>query len=146
RVPLLFDAGSCVITSAVRSIDWKRYRIDSFDTAPLVVLVNVISVHVPYTSTGKQSIADIDEIYNEIRLALMDAARKLAFYLGGKFRRLYQVKRRKTLEKYLPEIARALHILTGEPEEKIKEYFLSLIESRIEIEEVSDVEAEATEA
>ncbi|AFK23027.1 DNA topoisomerase VI subunit B [Pyrococcus sp. ST04] len=146
RVPLLFDAGSCVITSAVRSIDWKRYRIDSFETSPIVVLVNVISVHVPYTSTGKQSIADIEEIHNEIRLALMEAARRLAFYLGGKFRRLYQVKRRKTLEKYLPEIARALHILTGEPEEKIKEYFLNLIESKIEVEEVSEVEAEATEA
>ncbi|AEC51071.1 DNA topoisomerase VI subunit B [Pyrococcus sp. NA2] len=146
RVPLLFDAGSCVITSAVRSIDWKRYKIDSFDTSPLVVLVNVVSVHVPYTSTGKQSIADIEEIYNEIRLALMDAARKLAFYLGGKYRRLYQIKRRKTLEKYLPEIARSLHILTGEPEERIREYFLRLIESKIEVEEVEGVEVEEAEA
>ncbi|AEH24043.1 DNA topoisomerase VI subunit B [Pyrococcus yayanosii] len=145
RVPLLFDAGSCVITSAVRSIDWKRYRIDSFENAPLVVMVNVVSVHVPYTSTGKQSIADVEEIYNEIRLAIMDAARKLATYLGGKYRRLYQVKRRKTFEKYLPEITRSLHIITGEPEEKIKEYFLNLIESRFQsiegIEEVAENEA-----
>ncbi|AAL81703.1 DNA topoisomerase VI subunit B [Pyrococcus furiosus DSM 3638] len=148
RVPLLFDAGSCVITSAVRSIDWRRYRVESFDNAPLVVLVNVVSVHVPYTSTGKQSIASIDEIYNEIRLALMEAARRLAAYLGGKYRRLYQIRRKKIFEKYLPEIARSLHILTGEPEEKIKEYFLRLIESKITVaqEGVSEVEVEEGEA
>ncbi|MCD6523935.1 MAG: DNA topoisomerase VI subunit B, partial [Thermococcus sp.] len=118
RVPLLFDAGSCVTTQAARSVDWKRYKVDDLDRTPLVLMINVVSVHVPYTGTGKQSIASVDEIYNEIRLAIMDAARRLQTYLSGKHRRLYQVKRKKTFEKYVPEIARALSVLTGEPEEK----------------------------
>ena len=129
RVPLLFDAGSCVTTQAARSIDWRRYKVDDLDRAPLVLMINVVSVHVPYTGTGKQSIASVDEIYNEIRLAIMDAARRLQTYLSGKHRRLYQAKRKKTFEKYVPEIARALSILTGEPEERIREYFLRFIES-----------------
>ena len=129
RVPLLFDAGSCVTTQAARSIDWKRYKIDDPDRAPLVLMINVVSVHVPYTGTGKQSIASVDEIYNEIRLAIMDAARRLQTYLSGKHRRLAQVRRKKTFEKYVPEIARALSILTGEPEERIREYFLRFIEN-----------------
>ncbi|ASJ07147.1 DNA topoisomerase VI subunit B [Thermococcus pacificus] len=142
RVPLLFDAGSCVTTIAARSIDWKRYKVDDPDRTPLVVMINVISVHVPYTGTGKQSIANDEDIYNEIRLALMDAARRLQTYLSGKHRKLHQVKRRKTFEKYVPEIARALSVLTGEPEEAIREYFVRFIEnhfaSREAPEEVSE--------
>ncbi|MDI3474545.1 MAG: topoisomerase subunit [Thermococcaceae archaeon] len=149
RVPLLFDAGACVTTSAARSIDWKRYKVDDLDRAPLVLMINVVSVHVPYTGTGKQSIASDDDIYNEIRLAIMDAARKLQTYLSGKHRRLYQVKRRKTFEKYVPEIARALSILVGVPEEEVKKYFLSFIESRFsdsDVEEPAVVEEVAENA
>ncbi|ANF23453.1 DNA topoisomerase VI subunit B [Thermococcus piezophilus] len=147
RVPLLFDAGSCVTTLAARSIDWKRYKVDDLERAPVVLMINVISVHVPYTGTGKQSIANVEEIYNEIRLAIMDAARKLQTYLSGKHRRLYQVKRKKTFEKYVPEIARALSILTGEPEEEIKNYFLGFIEMKFAQSESEEraVPAEVTE-
>ncbi|WP_461866848.1 DNA topoisomerase VI subunit B [Thermococcus sp.] len=136
RVPLLFDAGSCVTTTAARSIDWKRYKVDDIDRAPLVLMINVISVHVPYTSTGKQSIANDEEILNEIRLAIMDAARRLQTYLSGKHRKLYQIKRRKTFEKYLPEVTRALSILTGEPEDAIESYFRKLVEERFREKEV----------
>jgi len=130
RVPLLFDAGSCVTTLSTRSIDWKRYKVDDPDRAPLVLMINVVSVHVPYTGTGKQSIANVEEVYNEIRLAIMDAARRLQTYLSGKHRRLYQVKRRKTFQKYVPEIATALSVLVGEPPEKVEKYFLTFIEKR----------------
>ena len=141
RVPLLFDAGSCVTTLAARSIDWKRYRIDDLERTPLVLMINVISVHVPYTGTGKQSIANDEDIYNEIRLAIMDAARRLQTYLSGKHRRLSQVKRKKTFQKYVPEIARALSILVGVPEEEVAKYFINFIESRFaEIEEPAPAE------
>ncbi|WP_457752535.1 DNA topoisomerase VI subunit B [Thermococcus sp.] len=130
RVPLLFDAGSCVTTLAARSIDWKRYRVDDPERTPLVLMINVISVHVPYTGTGKQSIANDEDIYNEIRLAIMDAARRLQTYLSGKHRRLSQVKRKKTFQKYVPEIARALSILVGVPEDEVAKYFVTFIESR----------------
>ena len=141
RVPLLFDAGSCVTTLAARSIDWKRYRVDDPERTPLVLMINVISVHVPYTGTGKQSIANDEDIYNEIRLAIMDAARRLQTYLSGKHRRLSQVKRKKTFQKYVPEIARALSILVGVPEEEAAKYFISFIESRFaDIEESAPVE------
>ncbi|AIF69816.1 DNA topoisomerase [Palaeococcus pacificus DY20341] len=143
RVPLLFDAGSCVTTSAVRSVDWKRYKVDNLEDAPMVVFVNVISVHVPYTSTGKQSIASEEEIYEEIRLALMEIGRRLKKYLSGKHRKLHQVKRRRTLEKYVDEVAEALSILTEKPKEEIKPYFLGLIEKKFEAPEVEAAEGEA---
>lgn len=139
RVPLLFDAGSCVTTLAARSIDWKRYKVDDLDRAPLVLMINVISVHVPYTGTGKQSIASVEEIQNEIRLAIMDAARRLQSYLSSKHRKLHQAKRRKTFEKYVPEIAKALSILTGEDEETVKGYFLRYIEGHFKAREAKMV-------
>lgn len=132
RVPLLFDAGSCVTTLATKSVDWKRYRIDDLENAPLMVMINVLSVHVPYTSTGKQSIASEEEIYEEIRLALMEVGRRLKRYLSGKHRKLYVVKRRKTLEKYIDEIAKALSALVNEPEEEVRNYFVELITRRFE--------------
>ncbi|QDA31690.1 DNA topoisomerase VI subunit B [Thermococcus indicus] len=140
RVPLLFDAGSCVTTLAARSVDWRRYKVDDLDRAPLVLMINVISVHVPYTGTGKQSIANVEEIQNEIRLAIMDAARRLQTYLSGKHRRLHQAKRRRTFEKYVPEIAKALSVLTGEPEEEVKNYFLSYIEGHFAAKEAGGAE------
>ncbi|ASJ11218.1 DNA topoisomerase VI subunit B [Thermococcus sp. P6] len=140
RVPLLFDAGSCVTTLASRSVDWKRYRVQDPEHTPLVLLINVVSVHVPYTGTGKQSIASVEEIQNEIRLAIMDAARRLKTYISGKHRTLHQVRRRKTFEKYVPEIARALSILTGEDEGVIADYFLKFIENRFKARETRKAE------
>lgn len=143
RVPLLFDAGSCVTTSATRSVDWKRYRVESLEEAPMVIFVNVVSVHVPYTSTGKQSVAGEEEIYEEIRLALMEVGRRLQKYLSGKHRKISQVKRRKTLEKYVDEVSEALAILTGRPAGDIRELLMALIERKFE--EVVGEEAEVSE-
>ena len=57
RVPLTFDQGSCAITEALKSIDWKRYGLKDLDNTPLTLFVNLISTQVPYLSTGKQSIS-----------------------------------------------------------------------------------------
>ena len=40
RVPLAFDQGSCAITEALKSVDWKRYGIRDLDNAPITVFVN----------------------------------------------------------------------------------------------------------
>ena len=84
RAPLLFDSGGCAITKAVQTIDWKRYGIKDFENSPITIFVNLISVHIPYTSAGKQAISDEDEIMEELRLALMDAGRKTGMFIAGK--------------------------------------------------------------
>src|SRR3989338_3632128 len=47
RVPLLFDAGNCAITQAVKTIDWGRYSLKDYENMPVSVFVNFISVYVP---------------------------------------------------------------------------------------------------
>ncbi len=118
RVPLLFDSSACAITQAVNSINWKNYGIDDIKNAPVVILVNLVSTHVPYTTAGKQAIADIPEVYEEIRAALMDAGRKLREYTSKLAQLEELLQKKKILEHYLPEVSSALaRILERKPEE-----------------------------
>jgi DNA topoisomerase-6 subunit B len=112
RAPLIFDQGGCAITSAVRNIDWRRYGVD-ISTAPLTLFVNVVSAYVPYTSAGKQSIAEEPEVYEEIRATIMDAARELRRYLYRKIRVKEKQIRAGVFEQYLPIIARRAASLAG---------------------------------
>jgi len=112
RVPLVFDQGGCAIFQAANSIDWRRYGVDP-ENMPVVLFVNISSVYVPYTSAGKQSIADEPEIVAEVRSAIMEAARELKAFLNRKIR--MKERREKTLifERYLPVIARKAAKLAG---------------------------------
>ncbi len=113
RAPLIFDQGGCAISTAVRSIDWRRYGVD-VTAAPVTLFVNVVSAYVPYTSAGKQSIADEPEVLSEIRAAIMDVARELRQYLYRKTRIKERHERAGIFEQYLPVIARKAAHLAGE--------------------------------
>ena len=118
RVPLTFDAGSCAITEALKSIDWKRYGLKDLDNTPLSLFVNIISTQVPYLSTGKQSVSPEPEIVQEIRQATMKLARKLQKHLRAKKAAKEKEKRSKVFEEYVPVIIEEAAKLgeTGIPE------------------------------
>ncbi|WP_407454714.1 DNA topoisomerase VI subunit B [Methanobrevibacter sp.] len=118
RVPLTFDAGSCAITEALKSIDWKRYGLRDLDNTPLTLFVNIISTQVPYLSTGKQSVSPEPEIVNEIRQATMKLARQLQKHIRAKRAAKEKEKRSKIFEDYVPVIIEEAAKLgeTGVPE------------------------------
>ena len=118
RVPLTFDAGSCAITEALKSIDWKRYGLKDLDNTPLSLFVNIISTQVPYLSTGKQSVSPEPEIVQEIRQTTMKLARKLQKHLRAKKAAKEKEKRSKVFEEYVPVIIEEAAKLgeTGIPE------------------------------
>ena len=118
RVPLTFDAGSCAITEALKSIDWKRYGLRDMDNTPLTLFVNIISTQVPYLSTGKQSVSPEPEIVHEIRQATMKLARKLQKHIRSKKAAKEKEKRSKVFEEYVPVIIEEAAKLgeTGVPE------------------------------
>jgi DNA topoisomerase-6 subunit B len=119
RAPLIFDQGGCAITMAAKSIDWRRYGVDP-ESSPITLFVNVSSAYVPYTSAGKQSIADEPEIIEEIRAAIMEVARELRKYLYRKIRSKERQERAGIFERYLPVIARKAARLAGAEEPDIK--------------------------
>lgn len=119
RVPLTFDQGSCGITEALRSIDWKRYGIKDLENASITVFANIVSTHVPYMSTGKQSVAPEEEIMHEVRQATMKIARSLQKYLNAKRAAKEEAMRSKVFETYVPLILKEAAMLA---EEDVPEY------------------------
>ncbi len=146
RAPLLFDQGNCAITKAVHSVDWKRYGLRDLETAPLTILVNFISVHIPYTGAGKQAIADEDEVMEEVRLALMQSGRKTGMYISRKRKEKEKQMKREMFYKYIPEVAGALSRITKKNEEKLKNQLEKLVLEKLKLEEAKDAaEMEAEE-
>jgi DNA topoisomerase-6 subunit B len=113
RAPLLFDAGGCAITEAIKSVEWKRYGIRDFENEKITVLVNLSSVHVPYTGAGKQAVATEEEVVDEVKMAVMEAARDLQRYLHGMTRERVRVERKKAIMRYLKQLSADLAELAG---------------------------------
>jgi DNA topoisomerase VI subunit B len=125
KVPLLYHQSDCATTEAVVDTDFRRYGFSQssgqLPSGPLVILVHFASVWVPYTSEGKQAIADYPEIMKEIKLALQDAGRRLSAYVRHKNKLKDKQLRRELFEKYIPELAESLEKLTDKQRKKIIE-------------------------
>jgi DNA topoisomerase-6 subunit B len=117
RIPLLFQQGDCAITTAIQSIDWRRYGLDQpsgngIPIGPAIFLTHVASTQIPYTSESKEAIADIEEIENEIKLAFREVARKVQMHINKKVRRVKTREKFDLITKILPEIAKkSAHML-----------------------------------
>src|SRR5947199_10371997 len=92
RVPLLYQAGGCALTHAVSTVDWRRYGLEQrggqgLRLGPAIILVQVCSTKVPYTSEAKEAVATVDEIMTELGLALKEGGRRLKIHLTKKAHR-----------------------------------------------------------
>jgi len=147
RVPLLYQQGGCVTTSAISSIDWRRYGLTQpsgkgIPTGPAIFLTHVSSSLIPFTSESKEAIADVDEIENEIKLAFRECTRKVQHHINKK------VRRKKTREKFdlitriLPEIAKKSANMLDKPVPSLDPIITKImdvvwIEDLIEYEKIS---------
>jgi DNA topoisomerase-6 subunit B len=117
RVPLQYQRSACAITKAVISIDWKKYGLQqargALPTGPTLVIVHIASVWVPFTSESKEAVASYPEIVKELRLALMEAGRRLGAYVRRRKREADEHKKRSYIEKYIPHIGDALQEILG---------------------------------
>ncbi|MFH1450448.1 MAG: DNA topoisomerase VI subunit B [archaeon] len=120
RAPLLFDAGSCALSKSMSSIDWKRYKFVDIENSSVTIFINIVSTHVPYTSAGKQAVAEEDEIVAEVRFALMQIGRILQKYLSGKRKAAERDAKKKMFERYVPETAKAVSKLSGDKPEDLE--------------------------
>ncbi len=123
RVPLLYSQSSCCSFKAVAETSWKNYGLtqprNAIPSGPLVVMVHMVSVWVPFTSESKEAIADYDEIRKEMKLALQECGRKLGTYLRRRKRMARESERRSVFERYIGEISRCCNSLTGTDTEKL---------------------------
>ena len=135
RVPLLYQQSACAITKSVVSNTWKNYGIQqargALPTAPMVLMVHIASVWVPFTSESKEAVASYPEIVKEIKLALQDVGRKLGLYIRRGLREADAEKKRSYIEKYIPHIGIALQEILG-IDDKRKEKVCATLKDTLE--------------
>lgn len=109
RVPLLYQQGGCVTTHAVEDVKWKQYGLNQpgggIPVGPVILLIHVASINVPFTSESKDAIADIPVIKEEIDLAIKDVARKLKHYLSKQSNLKKRREKEIIITKVLPKMA-----------------------------------------
>ncbi len=131
RVPLLYQQGACAITEAVVDTNWKPYGLQhsggSMPVGPVIVVVHIASVWVPFTNEAKDAVAHYLEIIKEIKLALQEVGRQLGSYIRKTVRVREQQERVNLFEKYIPEVANGLSILSGNKKEKIEEHLKKIL-------------------
>ena len=112
RVPLLYQAGACAVSDAVSDVNWKAYGLaqpkGGLPLGPVVILVHMASVWVPFTSESKEAIAHYPEIVKEMTYALQECGRQLSVYLSRRRREQEAARKRNYIELYIPHLALGL--------------------------------------
>jgi DNA topoisomerase-6 subunit B len=137
RVPLLFQQSACSSFKAVTETMWRNYGLSQprggGPVGPLVVMIHMASVWVPFTSESKEAIADYDEIRKEMKLALMECGRKLGTYLRKRQKMRREAERRDVFERYIGEIAKACEALTGTEARRVYDALLEQARKKTDI-------------
>jgi DNA topoisomerase-6 subunit B len=136
RVPLLYLQSACCSFKAVADASWKNYGLTqprgSLPLGPMVIMIHMASVWVPFTSESKEAIADYDEIRKEMKLALQECGRKLGTYLRRRKRMKRESERRSIFERYIGEISKGCESITGTEAQRIYEALMSQAQRKTE--------------
>ena len=117
RVPLLYQQSGCATHKAVLDTNWRNYGLSqsrgALPSGPMMLMVHIASVWVPFTSESKEAVAHYPEIIKELKLAIQECGRKLGMHVRKQKRIKDEMVKRGYIETYLPHIAQALkEILT----------------------------------
>jgi len=133
RVPLLYQQSAGAIFKAILGTNWRNYNLSqskgALPVGPIVLMVNISSVWVPFTSESKEAVAHYPEIIKEMKLALQECGRQLGIHIRKKKKAEHEAKKKSHIEKYLPHIGIALKdiLKLNEKQEKKVEKQLKLI-------------------
>ncbi len=112
RVPLLYQQAACATTRSILTTGWRSYALQqaagALPSGPLVIMVHMASVWVPFTSESKEAIAHYPEIIKETRLALQECGRRLSVFLRRRRKAVESERKKAYVQKYIPHIAIAL--------------------------------------
>ena len=89
-------------------------------SGPMVLMVHIASVWVPFTSESKEAVAHYPEIVKELRLALMEVGRRLGVHIRRHKRADAEAKKKSYIDKFIPHIGIALReiLALAEKDEK----------------------------
>jgi len=134
RVPLQYQQSACSSFKSVMEMNWKNYSLQqprgALPVGPMVVMIHMASVWVPFTSESKEAIADYDAIRKEMGLALKECGRKLGMYIRKRQKMKRAGERRDIFKRYIGEVATACEKLTGEDAKNVYEHLLAVAERK----------------
>jgi DNA topoisomerase-6 subunit B len=130
RVPLLYQQSSCTTYKAVIDTKWNNYGLSqssgALPQAPMVILIHMASVWVPFISEGKEAIADYDEIRKEVKLGIAECGRRLSTLLKRKRKKVAYTKRRDVFTRYIDEVVDATRAMTVINKEDFRKSLIAL--------------------
>lgn len=131
RVPLQYQQSGCATFKAVIDTNWRGYGLSqprgSLPQGPMVLLVHIASVWVPFTSESKEAVAHYAEILKEMTLALQECGRRLGTFLRRREAERHELRRRSIFEMYIGELVESLGKLTPIDRAKLQKDLLSLV-------------------
>lgn len=133
RVPLLYQNSACAVTKSVLTSNWRSYGLQqsrgALPTGPLVILVHIASVWVPFTSESKEAVAHYPEIIKEFKLALQEAGRQLHRFIRRRQREADAHKKESYIQKYIPHIGDALQEILVLPDSDREDIITTLTDT-----------------
>ncbi len=124
RVPKLRDNSDCATWKATASVNWKNYKVGSFDNGiprgPLMVFIHVAGayVHVMFKGQSKQALAEDEVLIREIKLALEDAGRGFKRFITRRETAQRKAKRAGILAMYADQFAQSLVTIVNDGKKK----------------------------
>ncbi|MFX0076088.1 MAG: hypothetical protein ACFE96_11635, partial [Candidatus Hermodarchaeota archaeon] len=126
RTPKLRDSADCAITKAVQAVNWKNYKLETYDNnlpkGPIKLIVNVSGpyVHLMFKSQSKNALADDEELLKEIKFCLEAIGRRLRVYLNRKANIRKSEKRAGLIERYIPLFVQSAYNIVSQGDGKYK--------------------------
>lgn len=124
RVPKLRDNSDCATWKATASVNWKNYKLQTFDNGiprgPVMVFIHVAGayVHVMFKGQSKQALAEDEVLLKEIKLALEDAGRKFRRFITRRETARRKAKRAGILAMYADQFAQSLVTIVNDGRKK----------------------------
>lgn len=132
KIPLLYDEASDVVFKVIdekKGIDFKVYEIEF--PSPLVILTHLCSTKIPYKGVGKEAVADVPEIEEEVENALREALRELRSYILKKRKELEEIEKAIAIAKYIPEVASSLHKMYKVNPQEVSARLLEILNAKL---------------
>ncbi len=121
RVPLMYQQGGCLLTKALEAVNWKSYGLEQpggsgIPKGPAAVLVHLASTNVQFTSEAKEAVSYNEEVFDEIRKAMLEVGRGLKNHLKKSSQRQKAKEKFELVNIILPEISKKSSELLGREE------------------------------
>ena len=121
RVPLMYLQGGCLLTKALEAVNWKSYGLEQpggsgIPKGPAAVLVHLASTNVQFTSEAKEAVSYNEEVFDEVRKAMLEVGRGLKNHLKKSSERKKAKEKFELVNIILPEIAKKSSELLGREE------------------------------